>query len=306
MAIPAGPLVFPSIVDDTGRPTFTYTDPAGTVWDLSSTVPDVGRFTLPGIQGWGATQYVLTLDKLPRGGVSVRGIHAEEGRLTWPVHIYGETHLEWLEHYRALKRAFLMTLWRNTTGVLTVTRPDGSARQIDVMYEDGFGGEGGDQDVLSASPVLTLMCPDGYWRDVTPVRYERVFQPGNSSFFDPYPTVTSGQILGETFLGNDGDVDAWPSWTITGPATAITATNYTTGLTFTLTVTLAPGELVTITTRRPTVRGPSGESLINALNWPAAYLWGLPPGTNHVNLNVAGADAGTAIELTFYPRYEGA
>lgn len=306
MAIPAGPMVFPSVVEDTGRPTFTYTDPEGTVWDLSSIDPGIGRFTRPGVQGWGATQYTLTLDKLPRGGVSVRGIRAEEGRLTWPLNVYGETHLEWLRRYRALRNAFLMTVWRNQPGVITVTRPDGSARQIDVLYEDGFQGEGNDDDVLFASPVLTLLCPDSYWRDVTPVILRREFQGGNTSFFAPYPTVSGGQILGDTTLTNDGDVQAWPSWTITGPATSITATNYTTGQTFTLSTTLTPGELVTITTKRPTVRGPAGQSLINALNWPAAYLWGLVPRANSVNFGVAGADIGTAIELSFFPRYEGA
>lgn len=307
MAIPAGPLVFPAPVDDVGKPTFLYLDPEGTTWDLGNIDPDLGWFTVPGIKGWGATNYTLTTDKMPRGGVSIRNIHAEEGRLTWPLHVYGETHLEWLQRYRALKRAFLLTVWRNTTGLLRVTRPGtGGAREIEVMYESGLEGEGGDDDWLSSNPVLTLLCPDAYWRSATPVEQERKFQAGATSFFSPYPSVGSAQILGDTVLTNPGDVDAWTEWTITGPATAITATNHTTRQTWTLTTTLAAGDLVTITTKRPTVRGPSNESLINSLNWPTAYLWGLVPGENSVTFDVAGADVGSAIKVTFYPRFEGA
>jgi hypothetical protein len=113
-------------------------------------------------------------------------------------------------------------------------------------------------------------------------------------------------VLGITPIDNPGEVDAWPVWTITGPATVITATNVSTGQSFVLTKTLAAGELVTITTQRPTVRGPLGENLVNALNWPSCYLWPLIPGTNQVNFAVAGASTGTAIELSFYPRWAGA
>lgn len=307
MAIPAGPQARPvALIEGVGKPTFTYTDPTGEVWDLSDVDPDAGWFTKNGIKGWGATNYTLTLDKRPTGGVNVRNIHAEEARLTWPIYIYGDTHLEWMTRYRALRRAFMMTVWRKKAGVLRVTRPDGTAREVDVLYESGFGGEGGFDDLLSSNPTLTLLCPDGYWRDVKPVTFERRFQAGQRSYFAPYPSVSNAQVLGETYLENVGDVDAWPESVITGPATEITAANYTTSQTFTLTRTIAAGELIRITTNRPTVRGPNDINLINDLNWPTAQLWGMAPGINHVDFIVAGADVGTAIEMTFYPRYDGA
>lgn len=286
-------------------PTFTYTDPSGTVWDLLAIDPDLGYFTKPGVAGWGATKYTLTTDKRPRGGVNIRAVYAEEARLTWPLHIFGDTHLQWLQTYRALKRAFTMTVHRNQVGVLRVTRPNGAAREIEIMYESGLEGEGGNDDWLSSNPVLTLMCPEGYWRDTQPVVVPRSFQAG-TSFLAPFPTVSQAQVLGDSIINNPGDVDAWPEWTITGPADLVTATNQTTGQTWTLTKTIAAGELIKITTQRPTVRGPAGENLINGLNWPSAYLWGLVPGDNDVNFGVAGAATGTAIELVFYPRYEGA
>lgn len=307
MAIPAGPkLLVVDGVNDAGTMTARWTDPTGEVWDLSDIDPELGWFTKPGIKGWGATSYTLTTDKLPRGGVSVRAIRSEEGRLIWPLHIYGETHVEWLQRYRALKRAFLMTVHRNEPGTLRVTRPDGSAREIECIYESGFDGEGGSDDWLSANPVLTLMCPDGYWRDITPVVVPRSFNAGGN-FFSPYPTVTPASVLGDSLVNNPGDVDAWPDWTITGPATVITATNNTTGQQFRITKSIGAGELITITTKRPTVRGPLGENLVSSVNWAGgAYLWRLLPDQNSVSINVAGAASGTAIEMKFYPRYEGA
>lgn len=289
------------------RPSFTYIDPTGVAWELLDPDPDAGFFTKPGIKGWGATNYTMTTDKRPRGGLNIRAIWASEARLTWPLHIWGETHMEWVQRYRALKRAFTMTVQRNKPGILRVTRPDGSAREIDVLYESGFEGEGGEgvEDWLSANPVLTLMCPDGYWRDTDPVRVPRQYQV-SGSFLSPFLSVSSAQVIGSSVINNPGDVDAWPSWTITGPGTSITATNNTTGQTWTLSKALNIGELITITTQRPTVRGPAGENLIDLLNWPTAYLWGLLPGDNDVTFTVAGAGGGTTIELVFYPRYEGA
>lgn len=309
MAIPAGPqaaFVDHTVIDTAGNMAATYTDPAGFVWDLSDTAPEMGFFTKPGIKGWGSTTYDLTLDKQPRGGVSVRNVHANEARLTWPLHVYGDTHLEWLERYRGLKRAFLMTVHRQKTGLLRVNRPDGSAREIDVMYESGFEGEGGDEDWRWANPVMTLMCPDGFWRDTTPVRVPRKFNPG-TSFFNPYPTVSPARVLGDSLVTNPGDVDAWPTWTITGPADTVTATNNTTKQSFQIAKSIGAGQLITITTQWPTVRGPSGENLISKVNWTAgAYLWRLLPGLNSITVNVSGSAPGTAIEMTFYPRYEGA
>ena len=181
---------------------------------------------------------------------------------------------------------------------------DSSAREIDAYYSDGFGGESG-ENWLFAKAAITLYCPDGYWRDVDPVTITNSYVAG-ADYLNPFPQVSAGLALGETVLANPGDVDAWPTWTITGPITAVTATNVTTGYEFTLTYALNAGEQITITTQQPTVRGPAGQNLVSALDWPSAYLWSLAPGDNDVIFNVSGATAGTTVELAFHPRYEGA
>jgi hypothetical protein len=291
-------------VVDVGNMYATFTDPDGTMWELSDTSPTLGWFTTFGIAGWGARPYEFTLDPLPRGGDSVRFIRAEPARLIWPVHIYGDTHLEWLARYRDIKRAFMKTVHQTASGVLTCARPDGSAREIDVFYEAGFEGEPGENWVF-ANPTLTLLAPDGYWRDTEPTLVEREFSVG-TPYLNPYRTVSSSQVLGDTTINNPGEVTAWPEWTITGPASAVSATNLTTGQQFEVTYTLLAGETITITTLRPTIRGPLGENIASALNWPSAYLWPLKAGNNQIQFNVDGAGVGTSIVLSFHARYEGA
>lgn len=283
----------------------TFTDPTGVVYELTDTSDSRGYFTRRGPAGWGARPYKIVSDPRQRGGDEVRFIRAEPVRLIWPLHVWGDTHLSWLERYRSIKLGFLRTAHRQAPGVLTVARLDGSARSIDVFYEEGFEGNAG-EDWLSSNPVLTLFAPDGYWRDVNQVIETREFQVGTVPYLAPYRTVSSPQVLGATEIDNVGEVTAWPEWTVTGPASALTGTNLTTGQSFTLTYEIDAGETITLTTLQPTARGPADENIMYALDWPTADLWGLQPGVNSVEFDVDGAGVGTTVTLRYYPRYDGA
>jgi hypothetical protein len=294
------------VIEDVGTMTATWTDPTGVTWQLSDNSPDMGWFTPPGPGGWDATTYEIVTDPLPRGGESVRSVRAKPGRITWPLYVFGETYQQYKQRRRQIKKAFTMTAHRGQAGILRVAvagAPD-DAREIEAFYEGGMEGEGGQGHTWSKD-AITLFCPDGYWRDINPITTVHSYVPG-VDFFSPFPQVSDSLALGETSLNNPGDVDAWPVWTITGPASAVTATNITTGYEFTLTYGLAAGEQITITTLQPTVRGPAGQNLSYALNWPSAYLWSLAPGDNAVVFNVSGGTVGTSVELTFHPRFEGA
>jgi hypothetical protein len=276
--------------------------PDTTEWQLDN--PILGWFTPPAVSGLGAAPITITTDPNPRGGENVRHIQPEARFITWPLHVFGPTHMVFLERWRALAQAFTQTR-RLGAGTLRLMRPDGSARDIRAYYQAGFNNEP-DRNWIDDTVALTLLCEDPYWRDVQALTVEREHVVSTTSFLSPYPTVGTSNVLGATTVVNPSNVEAWPDWTITGPATSITATNNTTGESFVLTPSpaLTAGQVATITTDPPTVRGPAGAIWTGLLNWPSAVLWGLVPGPNAVTFSVAGSAAGTKIALSFRPRHE--
>lgn len=313
LAIGAGVIVTPTPSDgsvptpDVGTIRATWHAPDGSEWLLTPPPgDDYGWLTMPDIAGWGAPPVSLAQDTHPRGGVRVRRGRVEARTITWPIYVWGDTHMDLVERRRQLTNAFAQTTDLGP-GTLRVERPDGSSRQISGWYVDGAEGTGG-EDWRHANLIIQLLCEDPYWRDVAATTDHRAHEASSSTFLNPFPTVASSQVLGETTIVNSGDVEAWPIWTITGPATAVTATNHTTGESWTLTPdfgaldSLGSNEAV-ITTDPPTVRGPDGEIWTGLLDWPGAKLWALQPGTNEIEFAVSGSEVGTRIDWTYYRRW---
>lgn len=302
------------LIPDLGRATVTYTDPAGTVWPLTSR--SLGWYTLAdGVSGLGAAQYELTADAHPRGGARLRHAQAQPRTIVWPVRVYGADHVEFVGRWRALASAFTRTLRLGpdgspTPGTLEVARPDGTQRTIEVFYQDGFDGLGtSTTGRIVDTAVMSLWCEDPYWVDTQPVVVHREYGVG-TSFLAPFPTVSSSQVLGATTVTNGGDVDVWPTWTITGPASLITFTREDTGESFTLDPAdvghgaLLAGQKVTIRTDPVQVRYQDGSNWVGALDWPDAALWSLPPGLTDMTFLLVGAGPGSAVDMSFRPRYE--
>ncbi|NUP19881.1 MAG: phage tail protein [Streptomyces sp.] len=304
----------PIDVPEIGYAAITYVDPAGTRWPMTNLAAD--WYTLAeGVSGLGASPYSLTSDDHPRGGARLRHVQPQPRTIVWPVLVKGADHTAFTANWRQLARAFTRTLRRQadgsfSPGTLEVARPDGSVRTIAVYYSDGWDGRGQVATGITwDSAVLTLWCEDPYWVDAAPVTVHR--ETGTpTDFLNPFPSVSSSQVLGATTVTNPGDVDVWPVWTISGPATSIEFTREDTGSAFTLDMTatshgpLLAGETVTISTDPPRVRSGTGENLVAGLSWPAAVLWSLPPGATPVTFQLDGAAAGSAVDLTFHPRYE--
>ncbi|MFI9600321.1 phage tail protein [Streptomyces sp. NPDC052043] len=269
------------------------------------------------MSGLGAAGYALTTDTHPRGGARLRYAQPQPRAIVWPLYVYGDTHLQFVERWRALATAFTRTL-RDGPGWLEIARPDGSRRRIAVYYQEGFEGRGSKgSGIVSDAAAITLWCEDPYWIDPTVIAVHR--EAGSlSDFFVPYPTVSSSQVLGATTVTNPGDVVVWPTWTVTGPASLITFTRTrqvdgkTVKESFALNPTapavghgaLLAGQRVTISTDPPTVRYQDGSNWVGGLNWPSAVLWGLDPGDNAVTFQLDGSGPGSAVDLSFSPRYE--
>jgi hypothetical protein len=116
--------------------------------------------------------------------------------------------------------------------------------------------------------------------------------------------VTLSQT-GGTGLFNPGDISTYPTWTLTGPFTSVTATQAETGKTWTIGYSAAAGDILTLNTI------PGQTSLVNNAGtnqWDkltAGYqLWPLIPGTNTIGMTIVGATAASSAKLVFTPRYE--
>lgn len=288
----------------------TWYAPDGTVWPL--TAPDSGIRTLAdGVTGLDAAAIVITSDDRARGGVKVRHIQPGGRVITWPLFVYADDHQQFVEKWRQVGRAFAQTT-RLGPGELEIARPDGTARRVQAYYQEGFASQAKQGfGIYSDFFVLTLLCEDPYWRSTQSISIHREYGTA-VDFQDPYPTISSSQVLGETTLVNPGDAEAWPEWTITGPAALLTATNSTRGESFELDPNataighgdLAGGEQVTVMTDPPRVRFQDGSNWTGALNFPGAVLWPLDPGESEVDFQVDSSGPGTAIDLSFVPRYE--
>lgn len=284
------------------RPRFTWITPEGEEVVLDDLA--LGWVTPKGRSGLGAAPIDQVADPHPRGGARMRHIQPQPRIITWPLFIRGTDHMQFLGRWRYLARAFTMTR-RLGAGRLRAARPDGSAREIEAFYQSGFDSEPGWGHVFDRM-VLSLWCEDPFWRS-TETLSTTYRNSAPVSYLDPYMTVSASSVLGATTAVNEGDVEAWPVWTIVGPASVITATNQATGEAWTVTPiggALSAGQTVTVTTDPPTVRGPAGQVWTGALNWAGAVLWGLQPGSTPITFAVSGASTATTITLSYTPRHE--
>ncbi|MEW2570504.1 phage tail protein [Streptomyces sp. NPDC047070] len=319
---PEEPEIPPPVdVPEIGYASITYIDPTGTRWPMTDLAAD--WYTLAqGVSGLGAASYTLTSDAHPRGGARLRHVQPQPRNIVWPLLVKGADHMEFTKNWRALARAFTRTITEQRPGRLEVARPDGSVRWIYVYYQDGWDGLGQIATGITwDSAVLTLWCEDPYWVDAVPQVVHRE-QGTGVDFLQPYPSVSSGQILGASTVHNAGDVVVWPEWRISGPASLITftatRTRFVDGEAVVVTESFAldpsaddighgnllAGEQVIVRTDPPQVRYEDGTNWFAALNWPAAVLWGLEPGDNEVVFQLDGSGSGSAVDLTFRPRYE--
>lgn len=300
-------------VQELDIPKATWVDPRGNEWPL--TQPDAYPwFTTRGVSGINsASPLSITSDDQPRGGTTVRHIQPGSRSIVWPLLVEGPTHSQFLQHYRELMRAFTMTR-RYGPGRLIISRPDGTSREIDAYYQEGWADtpEGSMRWELVA---LMLYCPSPFWRGRTAVRDQRTYQGSQlPSYLSIFPQVATARSLGQrSTVVNPGDVEAWPTWTIRGPMESVQAINHTLARSWSLSATafrgspLALGETVTVTTDPARVIGPAIDGYTGwagALNWPGAELWPVDEGENDVEYIAVGGGAGSEIELSFLPRYE--
>lgn len=283
-------------------PLVSFTDPGGVTTLLTDW--ERGWIVQPGIKGLDMPDYAMATDEAPGiDGYEVRQVRAQGKTISIPIAFWAN---DSRAAYLARRRTFIRSLNpKRGQGTLTLTQPDGDARSIGVRYQDGMEG---DESLDTAGRrwcigVITFVAPSPYWTggEVTTEWKNGV----SGDFFPVLPLVVGdSQVLGAVTVDNDGDDDAFPVWTIKGPATTVTLTNTTTGQTLVLTRTITGADTIVIDTRER-----RQTALLNGVTnlWPdlsdASALWPLATGVNDLTLTVAGSTTDTSVRMTYQPRY---
>lgn len=281
-------------------PSITFTDAGGRATELTDW--ERGWLVQPGTKGLDMPSYAITQDESPGiDGYEVRQVRAQGKTITIPIAFWAD---DSRDAYLTRRRTLIRSLNpKRGPGTLTLTQPDGSSRSISALYTDGMEG---DESLDAAGArwcmtVLTFACPSPYWLGAEVTQDWKTASEG--AFLPILPvTVGASQVLDTVTVDNDGDDDAYPIWTITGPATSITLTNTTTGQGLVLTRTITGTDTIVIDTRER-----QQTALLNGVTnlWPnlAGDLWALEPDTSQLTLTVAGSTTNTLVHMAYQPRY---
>lgn len=189
-------------------------------------------------------------------------------------------------------------------GLISVQRPDGTTRQIQVFTTSGLNTP--ETGIHNTLYTFTLQTPDPFWynEDVN----QLLFQISNATGILPLLPIrfASGSVIGAVNIMNTGGESAYPVWTMTGPGTP-TMTNITTGRSFSLAAPVSAGHVVQIVTQ------PGKQSVVDTTTstnlWDSLVvstprdLWPLVPGNNQVNITMAGSTLATSVGLAWRNRW---
>lgn len=299
-------LITPSTPDAVPAvPTVTWTSPdGGTVLTLSDFGGnDWGISVLPGATGFGMPDFTYYETSSPSfDGSVVRGVRANPRDVNLPILLWGANRAQCVENYHGLIRAMNP---RNGAGTLTVTSADGTSRSLAAYYNGGLQGKDDDAEngMTFMTAVVVLRCPAPFWLgDPSVTRLQIAY---GSTFFPLLPVqLVASSILGSTTLVNDGDAEAFPIYTITGPVTNPAIANATNGTFITINQTLLAGETITIDTREgvKTVLKGDGTNLYSSMA-SGSSLAPLQSGSNAMTFTVLGATTNTSVVISYQNRY---
>ncbi|QDP45035.1 minor tail protein [Microbacterium Phage DirtyBubble] len=260
--------------------------------------PD-GLMRRPGGSGWGMAPVVNSWFEGAGDGARLRGTRRVQRELVIPISAFG------------MDRAEVEVLLRQLAGAIRepfqvfMDYADGRSYWIEAVYEAGAAGQYGPNPNRQAEMPIVLKCPDPYW---TSVQYQTLsVRPALSDPFLPELAelhVGSSVAQGQVTVNNVGDVASRPTWTITGPGSALSLTMAGRGLVLP-TYSIAVGSVITIEFADGgwTIKNQSGTNLYPQLG-PAPWFLEFPPGTSTVDITMADATSATKIEAIYPERRE--
>lgn len=236
-----------------------------------------------------------------RDGTTFRSVQLQTRALTIPITIMGAARAEVRTRLVALMQALNPKLG---LGTFRLTTEAGTQRDLYCIYESGLENADNDLSDRTQGFVLSLRAFDPYWYDTTPSAQSWTTGQEPGTLFPIFPIVlASSTVFSQPTIDNAGDAEAWPVWTITGPGSAITLRNNTTGEFITLSTVVGAGQTLEIDTR------PGYKTItldgVNVFDDMSATssLWALAVGSNSISLEINGATGATIVNLSYQRRW---
>lgn len=294
----SGAVEMPQTPAPQGQMTWTWSAPwLGREWTLTDTASPVMK--MAGAQGVGQVDPTHWWSEAPTvDGSQWEGFRTGRGEVFIPLLVSSDTY----DGFEVEHEAFMQTLDPRQEGVLRVTRPNGRWREIGCRYTSGAEMTA-DWDVttsLAATYGVTWATADPYWRGQEVVAR---FQNAIATRLLPAPpfVLSAGQTLANATVTNPGDVESYALWRIEGPFSS-----FSVGVGDSLVDVALPkfaGEYVEIDMRprRLTITDETGADRWD--NVTDVVFSEIPPGKTPLTVVVNGSGAGSAVTLTFTPRY---
>lgn len=193
----------------------------GVQWSLSD--PETGIILLPGVRGLGTVTVERHSTVSPAAaGSRYEGTSVSDREVFWPVHIYHDnSSVDWMRR----DRAFWQGMDPRSTGVWTVTHPDGNHRSLTLRFTSD-GDHSRDRDPMKAgwdTYGITLVAEQPYWVG-DPVVNSFIGPVDPEPFFGddgPLVRIASSYSAANAAMDNPGDVESYPRWYIDGETLAV-------------------------------------------------------------------------------------
>jgi Phage tail protein len=289
----------------------TYIDPDGEEWNLSD-ISMANGYACAGIAGIEGVPVQMQTTPLLDGTAYTNFYIPQPGSIVLAVAISRPSSQPGPDdennYYNLLDKVVHAFYHRRNmapaSGQITIQRPDGTVRQIEVYTTSGINTP--EVGVHNTLYTFTLQTPDPFWYN-TDVQ-QLLFSISNATGILPLLPIrfASGSVIGSANVLNTGGESTYPVWTITGPGTP-TLTNNTTGRSFALSAPISAGHIVQIVTqpgKQSVVDTTTGTNIWDSLVISSPRdLWPLVPGNNSINIGMSGSTLATTIGLSWRNRW---
>jgi phage-related protein len=282
-----------SWIDSSGRETaLSYTD---------------NFIVLRGLAGRNMPPVSFIEEEIPfQAGSMLREVKVKSRDIDVPLLIKANSEMELRLKVRECFRIFNPL---NGDGVLKVTSPDGSQREIYCRYYTGLEGREDKDNKGNAwqKVILVFRAFDPYWYDTNTI--VQTFTTGEQATYFPFfpLRLSSSSVFADFSIDNVGDVESYPEWIIKGSGDNIVLRNLTTGELTNLDTSLGAGEIITIDTRpkKKSITKGDGTNLFGTQTDDNSSLWSLQSGVNNIRIEMSNASSESSVQLSYRPRYWG-